>query len=198
MTRDPSDDLRLLYRIGAASAVAVLAMVPFQMVVYLVAPPPASAAEWFALFARDPVVGLIDMDVLMLVDSALVGVVFLAIFAALVRAQRAWMILAVAAEGLAIAAYFASNPAFEMLTLSQRYAAAATEADRTALLGAGEAMVASWTGSAFNVSYVLGALATLAASWAMLRSDTFGKPTAYTGLVFGALSLVPASAGTPG
>jgi hypothetical protein len=49
-----------------------------------------------------------------------------------------------------------------------------------------------------SLGYVLGALAFLIAAAVMLRSNVFGRVTAWVGLVFGVASLVPASAGTVG
>jgi hypothetical protein len=48
------------------------------------------------------------------------------------------------------------------------------------------------------VGYLLGGIGVLITAAVMLRSRIFGKFIAYTGLVMGALMLVPASAGTVG
>jgi hypothetical protein len=48
------------------------------------------------------------------------------------------------------------------------------------------------------VGYLLGGIAMLITAVVMLRSKSFSKFIAYTGLVMGALMLVPASAGTVG
>ena len=66
-----------------------------------------------------------------------------------------------------------------------------------ALLGAGQAVIANWTGTAFNVAYFIGALSRLS-FLVMLRSNVFGKATGCAGLAMGVLALVPASAGTVG
>lgn len=189
---------RLLYKVGAMAAIAVLALVPIQIAVYVVWPPPGTVGEWFALFQAHGFVGLVDMDLLLLVDNVLLGLMFLALYVALREANPSLATLAVALEFMAIPTYFGSNTAFEMLSLSRQYAAATTEAQRALAMAAGQAMLATWQGSAFNVSYVLGALASLLFASAMLRSRVFGRATAFVGLLFGVLSLVPASAGRPG
>ena len=195
----PSDAaFRPLYRVAATCAIAVVALVPFQVVVFALHPPPSTVTEWFELYQASPAIGLLDMDLLMIVDTALLAVVFLALFAALRRATPVLMTIALAAALVGAAAYFASNPAFEMLTLSERWAAAGSDAERIAALAGGEVMLAQWVGTAFSVGYVLSAIATLLASVAMLRSELFGRAAAYIGLVYGALSLVPASAGALG
>lgn len=191
-------DWRSLYKVGGAAACAVLALVPIQMVVFLLWPLPGTVAEWFALFERNALVGLVDMDVLLIVDNVLLGLMFLALYVALRSRGPSLMAIGLTLELVAITTYFSSNTAFQMLTLSDEYAAATTEARRLVLLAAGEARIATWQGSAFDVSYVLGAFAILITSAVMLRSEVFSRATAYVGLVFGALSVVPASAGRVG
>ncbi|MFC1972481.1 hypothetical protein ACFLVE_03645, partial [Chloroflexota bacterium] len=97
-----------------------------------------------------------------------------------------------------IAAYFASNTAFEMLSLSGQYAAATTDAQRAIFLGAGQVMLEIYKGTAFDVYYVLTAVALLIISAVMLRSNIFSKITAYVGILMGVLMLVPSTAGTIG
>jgi hypothetical protein len=50
-------------------------------------------------------------------------------------------------------------------------------------LAAGEAMLAVFNGTAFQLHYVLGSVSLLMISVVMLRSDIFSKPTAYVGMV---------------
>ncbi|WP_224248132.1 hypothetical protein [Hyalangium gracile] len=189
---------RPLYRAGAVAAIAVLALVPFQIAIYVLWPPPDTVEGWFALFRAHSFIALVDMDLLLMVDNVLLGLMFLALYVALREVSPTWMTVAVSAELVAITTYLGSNTAFELLALSKQYAAAATEQERLMALAAGQAMIATWQGSAFNVSYVLGAIVILITATVMLRSQVFGKATALTGLVFGALSVVPASAGKLG
>jgi hypothetical protein len=71
----------------------------------------------------------------------------------------------------------------EMLTLSGQYAGASTAAQQTALLGAGEAMLASYEGTAFHLFYIVGQLAGIIIGAVMLRGTLFTKPIAYTMIV---------------
>jgi hypothetical protein len=187
-----------LYRAAAASALVVLALVAAQMVVFVAWPLPVTVTEWFALFRRNRFVGLIDLDLLMMVDNVAIALVFLALYAALRRTNQSLMAIALVVELMAVTTYFSSNTAFEMLSLSDRHVAATTETQRLAVEAAGQAMIATWQGSAFNVSYVLGAVAILITATVMRRSRIFTRTTANIGLLFGLLSLVPASAGRLG
>jgi len=97
-----------------------------------------------------------------------------------------------------IAAYYPSNTAFEMLALSRQYAAAVNEAQQTALLGAGQSMLAIYGGTAFDVYYVFNAVTLLIISVLILRSPLFSRTIAVMGLASGILMVIPSTAGTIG
>jgi hypothetical protein len=153
---------------------------------------------WFSLFQANPFVGLLDMDLLLIVDYLLMGLLFLALWAALRRASPSLMAIALTLELIGVATYMASTVAFEMLSLSNQYAAATTDAARAMAEAAGQAMLATWQGTAFNVSYILGGVALLVVSLVMLQSTIFSRTTAYVGLVMGVMMAVPPTVGSVG
>jgi hypothetical protein len=193
-----------LYRVGAAAAIALVVCTFAQAAVYILWPPPSflpsatAVVDWFALLRSNWLIGLLNLDLVMLFDYPANLLVFLALCVALRQTNRSLVTVA-AALGLAgILSYFAVNPAFSMLSLSGQYAAATGEAERMATVAAGQAVLAVFAGSGFNASYVLIAIAGLIVALTMLQSGTFGRRTAYVGILFYAMNLVPASAGTLG
>jgi hypothetical protein len=179
-----------LYTIGGAAALIIGIFIPIQIIVFIVSPPPSTVIDYFTLFQSNRILGLLDLDLLLIADTALSVPILLALYVALRRASESLMAIATALGFVAIAAYFASNTAFNMLFLSDQYAAATTDAQRSMFLAAGEAMLAIYQGTAFHINYVFGALALLTISVVMLRSKVFSKVTAYVGvlanvLVFG-------------
>jgi hypothetical protein len=82
------------------------------------------------------------LNVFDMVNYALVGLMFLALYGALRRANQSAMVVATASGLVGIAVTFASNQAFSMLSLSNQYAAATTEGQRSMLLAAGEGLLA--------------------------------------------------------
>lgn len=198
VTAGPEDAWRPLYHLGAVVALLSVALIFIAAIVFAFSQPPTTVTGWFELYHKNWLLGLFAGDLIMLAINLVLGVIYIALYGALRHANQPFMMLATALGFLAIAAYFASNPAFSMLSLSNQYAAATTDAERTALLGAGQVVIAGWTGSAFNIAYLLAAVVALIISLVMLRSHVFGKPTAYAGLAMGVLTLVPATAGTAG
>jgi hypothetical protein len=187
-----------LYRAGGAAALTIVGITVIQIIVFIASPPPSTVLGYFTLFHKNGILGLLSLDLLYLVDNALVVLLYLALYAALRRASPSFMAIALALGLVGIAAYFASNTAFEMLSISSQYAAATTDAQRSLFQAGGAAMLAIYQGTAFDVYYILNAVATLILSGVMLRSNSFGKATASMGIVAGALMLIPSTAGTIG
>ncbi len=189
-----------LYRAGGIAA--LLAGVLFrrnfaaEIALFFQHGSPASAADWFALLQDNRLLGLVSLNILDVVNYALLALMFLALLAVLRPANKSAMAIAAAFGFLGIAVYLASNTALSMLSLSNQYAAVTSEAQRAGLLGAGEAMLAisrfasaGAPGSAGYVSLLLVAAAGLITSLVMLRSHAFNRATAYVGIVAAALDL---------
>ena len=81
--------------------------------------PPVSAADWFTLLQEDVFVGLALLDVTDLINYALVGLIFLALYGALRQVDKSTMVVATVFGFVGMAVYFASNQAFSMLSLRQ-------------------------------------------------------------------------------
>lgn len=179
-----------LYRVGGAVGLSIVVFSLIQVIAFVASPPPSTVIGYFALFHKNALLGLLDLNLLSLVSYALLIPMVLALYAALRRAGQSFMIIATSLALVGIATYFASNTAFEMLSLSSQYEAASTDAQRSLTLAAGQAMFAIYQGTAFDVSYALLSVASLIISVVMLRSTVFGKGTAWVGMVTSALSLL--------
>jgi hypothetical protein len=155
------------------------------------ATPPTTVTAWFALLQNDPLVGLSWLNAFDLVNYALVGVMFLALFAALKRVNRSAMGIAAGLGLVGIAIYFASNQALPLQSLSQKYAAATTEAQRAMLLAAGQARltISQFSSAGRYLSLLLIGAAGLLTSIVMLRSNMFSRVTAYMGMLAAILDL---------
>lgn len=187
-----------LLRVGGLAAFGVLALMPVQMVVLFVWPLPTTVVGWFARFQENALVGLASMDALMFADYVLLALFFLALYVVIRPTSPSVATIALALELIVVATYFASAVAFEMLAASGLYAAATSEAERTIALAAGQMLLLTWQGTAFNVSYVLAGIAMLLASVVMLRDGRFGRFTAWSGIVAGTMGLVPTTVGSVG
>jgi hypothetical protein len=170
-----------LYTVAGAATLFMVVITLAQFVVFVVAPPPleGTATDWFALFQKSPVLGVLGFEFGLVIYALLSVVVAVALFAALRSASQSLSALFLVLSVIGGMSFVVARPALEMLSLSNQFSAATTDAHRAALLAAGEAMVAVFHGTAFQVSYVLGSVTGLVVAAAMLRSGVFSRATAY-------------------
>jgi Domain of unknown function (DUF4386) len=182
---------RRFYRIAGAAAVAVVVIAVLQAPIFILYPQPTTVMGHFTQFQSNKFLGLLDLDLMLMLGEAVSVLVLLGLYVALRRVSPSAMTVAVGLGLAGIALYFAVNPTFSMLYLSDQYAAATTDAQRAAFLAAGEALWANYNGTAFGLFFILTGAADLVIAAVMLRSGVFSRTTAYVGFVLGAMLLVP-------
>jgi len=189
---------RPLYRIAGVASLMVAAFIAIQTFVFLAWPPPSTVSEAFRQLHQNPVLGLLDQDLLMVADYVVLIPVFLALYLLLRRVSPAFMTLGLVIALVGTAIYITSLTPFNMLMLSSQYAAATTDAQRSTLLAAGQATLTTYSGTAYDVGYVMVGGAWLIFTLTALRSSVIGPRTAWVGVVMAALMTVPANVGTVG
>ena len=178
-----------LYRTGAVAGLVTVVLFLFQIIAFFVWPPSSTVAAHFALLRSRPFIGLISLDFLIIVDEVLAVPICLSLYLSLRRVHESLMLLATAFSVASILCFLIATPALNMLYLSQQYAAAATGVEREGFLAAGQAVLASWMGTPFQVGNVVGSIGMMLIGWVMLRSPIFSKVCGYVGIVAGALGL---------
>ena len=171
-----------LYTIGAAAALFGVAIIPVQLLVFIAWGQPDTALGWFELFQNNKLAGLLAFELLFVVNAAVGIATTLALYVALRRVNESFMTIALGLGLLEAVAFVVARPALEMLHLSNQYAAATTDAQRAMFLAAGEAMLATFDGTAFHVGINLFSVYFLIVPIVMLRSNMFGRVTAYLGI----------------
>ena len=158
---------------------------------------PDSVRGWFFLLEDSRLLGLTHLNVFDLVNYVLLALVFLTLYVVLRETSRSWMAVATLLALLGMGVYLASSPALTMLSLSDQFATATSDAQRAALLSSGEAVLAAGrftsggalSGSGGYISLLLVAGGVLIASFVMLRSRVFGRPVSLVGIVAAMLDL---------
>jgi hypothetical protein len=181
-----------LYKVGGAAALIVTVLLTIEIIVFTAYPLPSTVIGYFTLLQSDKLLGLLDLYLLEILAYALFVPMFLALYVALRRANESYMALATTLAIIGIAVFLATNNPFSMLSLSDQYAAATTDAQRSLFLAAGQAMLANTNQRAvegFNMGFLLVSVAGLIVSAVMLRSNIFSKVTAYVGILANAISL---------
>lgn len=181
-----------LCKFGGAAALIVAVLFPIEIIVMIAYPLPSTIIGYFTLFQSNRLIGLLDLYLLEIPAYILFVPMFLALYAALRRTNESCMALATTLAIIGITVFLATNNPFSMLSLSDQYAAATTDAQRSLFLAAGQAMLANTNQRAvdgFNMGFLLVSVAGLIVSAVMLRSNIFSKVTAYVGILANALSL---------
>ncbi len=182
------------YKIGGIAAlVALLYSLATLSIVMALGMPPETAQEGFTLLAENRLVGLLRMDVLtILVMLPLYYLLILGLYGALRATAGTQSRLAAILGIVGVTLVLATPSAFAFLTLSDKFAAATDAAQRALFLAAGEAVLASdlYHGSGALMGGLLLQTATLIFSVLMLRSASFGKLTAWVGIVMHGLDLL--------
>jgi len=178
-----------LYKVGGVAALIIAVLLLCEIIVFSVWPQPNTVMGYFELFQENWLVGLLDLDLLGMVAYVLFVPVILALYIALRRASESFMAIGMVLFFVGISVFFATNTAFSMLSLSNQYAAAITDAERSMFLAAGQATLTTFTVGAFQVSYIIVSGAWLMIAAVMLRSSIFSRATASSGILAGATGI---------
>ena len=175
-----------LYNIGAIASILQLVIVILAVAAFFIwpyAPGFTSTEAVFTAIQNDRLGGLMALDFFLLAGSLVSVVTYLAMYVSLKRVNESLALIALALGLIAVAALIPARPISEIITLSDRYAAATTDAERNLVLAAGESLLALFNGTSWLIYYFLGPISGLISSFLMLRSRFFKKATAYVGLV---------------
>jgi len=177
---------------GTAMLFSVLVVVAEILIGFL--PEAAYAAQrtvtvtdWFMLFQNNWFLGLRNLGLLNLIGATLLTPAFLAMYLALRRESEPWSALGAILFFMGLTVYLASNRAFAMFSLSGQYASAATDAQKSLLIAAGQTMLVEGSN---RVGLFLIEAGGLVLSAVMVRSKIFSKATATAGVVGNGLMIV--------
>ena len=67
-----------LYRTASVAALLTAVLVPVQLAVFMASPFPGIVVGWFQLLQENPLAGLVNLDLLLVVDNVLLVVIALA------------------------------------------------------------------------------------------------------------------------
>lgn len=187
-----------LYRTAIGAMIAMFVLIILQIIIYSIWLPPSEALPMLELMRDNWLLGLLSMDLLYLVDCVLLAIIYLALYVAIRRYAESAMLIATVLGLLGIAAYFASNPAFELLYIGRSLAKSLTLEDKVLALGAGRGFMETYKGTAFNVYYVLNTLYLFIVTPVMHKSRLFGRACIIAGFSAAFFMIIPSSAGTVG
>jgi hypothetical protein len=175
------DRWRTLYRIGAAAALLTVAIIPFSVIAFFVWPTfPDNILD---VIQESWLAGLMSLDAGYLFGNLFVLPFFLVLYVTLREVDKGWTLIALVLGLMGLLCLPLARPIPEMFAISEKYAAATTEAERAMYWATGEGMLSHFHGMAYHTHYVLGALSLLISSILMMRSSLYSKALAWVGIV---------------
>jgi hypothetical protein len=178
-----------LYRAGALAPLLALLfyLIEFSLLIFG-EPYPANIEGWYALVQRSKLLALWYLNALDILSFALLGIMFLALYVALRRVRPAWVLIALYFALLGVVVFMVPRTLhLSLLPLSDLYATATTEAQRTLYLAAGEALSQVSSATPQTLGFLLMAAAGLIISLVVLQSGQqrllIGRAAAYVGIV---------------
>lgn len=191
---DTNQDFRWksLYKVGGAAAIISALSLLIEIIVFTVWPQPTTVMGYFTLFQSNQLIGLIDFYLLEVFAYILFVPLFLALYISLKRFNESYTIIAISLAILGVAIFLATNNSFNMLSLSNQYMTATTEAQKSMILIVGQTVLIN-TGQravgGFNMGFLMISFAGLLFSVVMLHSNNFSKTIAYVGILAFVISL---------
>jgi hypothetical protein len=150
----------------------------------------ATVMDWFALYQRNPFIGMRNLGLINIFLTSFGLLIFIALYGAHRHVQPGSAALALILACIGAAVFFGTNRSFAMLTLSSQYAITTGEAERAALIAAGQSMLAvgqSHTPGTF-LAFVCNEIASILMALVMLRGGVFHKAAGWVGMLgFGSL-----------
>lgn len=142
--------------------------------------------EWFMLFQDNWFMGLRNLGLMNILINSMAILTFFALYAVHRRSiYKPYALLAMIIAFLGLGVFYATNRAFVMLALSNQYAAASSDAQRTALEAAGLSVLS--VGRSHSVGtfwgFFLLEVAGFSISLVMLHSRIFSKTASYIGIL---------------
>lgn len=175
-----------LYKLAGMAAIVSELVILLGIVTYFIwpyAPGVKTVESIFITLQSDPFGGLVSLDLFLFIGNLFGLFLFLALFVSLKQVNESYALAALAVGLVGLILLIPSRPLLEMLALSGKYTAATTEAAKSQVLAAGEALLALFDGTGWFLNTLLGALSLLVSSLLMLRSQTYSKATAYAGII---------------
>ena len=177
---------------------AMILIIPIQIVIFAVIPMPVDALEWLVMMRDHPILAILHLDFLYLINNTLLIFFYVALYITLQRKEMSVLNIALMTGIVGAILYYMSNHSIDMWYLAQRYFATSDSTLQTAYLGVAESYLDQWKGTAFNTYYVLSAVSLILFSGSMFSHSFYSKVTAWTGLIAGLLMIVPSSVGWVG
>jgi len=188
-----SSSRRNIYWIGGlVCMILTVYCISTFLIFILIGPPPENIRECYTILHENRLYGLLRLDILTVFAMPLYYLLFYSIYLTLKGTNKEFVTISIILTFVGLTLFLSCTSVFSILSLSDKYALAIDDSEKSQLLAAGEALFSSdiWHGTSAFIGGLLLQTGGLLFSIAMLRSDVFSRITAYTGIFIFGLDLV--------
>ncbi|PKK98510.1 MAG: hypothetical protein CVV57_07310 [Tenericutes bacterium HGW-Tenericutes-2] len=189
---------KLLITITKWLILAMILIIPIQIIIFSLVPMPETTLSWLELFHTSPIIGLLHMDILYIINNTFLIFFYIVLYITLKDKENSLLNIALITGIIGAILYYTSNRSIEMLYLSNRYYETADSSLRITFLATASNYLDIWKGTSFNIYYVLSAISLILFSIIILKRNFYTKTTGIMGLISGVLMIVPSSVGMIG
>jgi hypothetical protein len=177
---------------GLASLILTAYCIGTFLIMLWIGPPPEDIKECFTLLNEDKLLGLLRLDILTVFAMPLYYLLFYSIYLTLKDTDIELVTISTILAFIGLTLFLSCTSVFSILNLSEKYALAIDDTEKSQLLAAGEALFTSdiWHGTSAFIGGLLLQTGGLLFSIAMLKSNVFSRITAYTGIFIFGLDLI--------
>jgi hypothetical protein len=178
--------MKKLYRLGGAAPFITISLYLTQFAIMALTREtyPVTSEQWFALFNRSPFLGLIYINALDGFSIAILGLLFLALWAFFKRAHPSQATIAACFALIGVTIFVATRGIMVSgtLSLSGQYAQAASANQRSQILAAGTAVMSITRATPETFGFLFLAISGSLFSSLFLQSEVFENWLGYLGL----------------
>jgi hypothetical protein len=170
-----------LYKIGFISTLMTVLTIILSIISFFIWP--LFPKDIFTVIQQNRIAGIMSLDILYLISVLFTLPIILVFYVTFSTINKSLSLILLVLGFLSIVLLINARPILEILSLSDKYAASTTEAEKLQYLAAGKATLELFNGTAYNVHLLFGNTSFLISSFLMIRSKVFSKRTAIIGII---------------
>ena len=114
-------DYRPLFKLTNFLIIIMLLIIPLQIIIFSLYPPPNTVEGFFELYKSNVFLGLLSLDFLYLINNTIMIIIYLSLFVALYKDSPLTVLIAFILGIVGLVCYYGSNPSFEYSILAESF-----------------------------------------------------------------------------
>jgi hypothetical protein len=175
-----------LYKIGGIFSILTVITIVLSIISFFIWP--LFPKDILQVIQINQLVGIISLDVLYLIAVLFTLPLVLVLYISLKQVSQSFSLIAIVLGVLGIVLIIPARPILEMLSLSDLYNSAATNAERLVYLSLSNTLIEQFKGTCYYLHLLFGNISFLTSSILMLKSNRYAKSIGILGIITNSLA----------